>query len=242
MQINFLKHLVEKIAGPAAVPIVEILYLKHDVNEFLIAKKMEMTINQVRNVLYKLSAEGLVSFIRKKDKRKGWYIYFWTLNSHKCLIKIELDILNEIEDLKGLLNSRENNRFYICKTCDIELSEEKALEHDFSCEECADLYELADNTLIIKDLKNKIIRKERDLTNIKEELKLVEEEENKKKIAKQKKHEKEKLAEKEKKKLARKKEKELINKDPSKKSKSIKVVKKPLKKKIKPVTKKLKNK
>jgi transcription initiation factor IIE alpha subunit len=46
MQINFLKHIVEKVAGAGAIPIVEILYSKRDVNEFLIAKKMEMTIQK----------------------------------------------------------------------------------------------------------------------------------------------------------------------------------------------------
>jgi transcription factor E len=217
MQINFLKHLVEKVAGSTSIPIVEILYSKKDVNEFLIAKKMEMTINQIRNVLYKLSAEGLVSFIRKKDKRKGWYIYFWTLNSHKCLIRIELDILKEIEEFRKLLESREKSRFYVCKTCNTELNEEKALEHDFSCEECAGLYTLADNTPIIKELKNKIIRRERDLNSVRGELRIVEEEENKKKVAKQKKHDKEKQAEREEKKLKRKKEREQLKKQLAKK-------------------------
>ena len=71
MQINLLKSLVEEMAGQGASQIVDILYNKKDINEFLIAKKMNLTINQVRNILYKLSAEGLVSFIRKKDKKKG---------------------------------------------------------------------------------------------------------------------------------------------------------------------------
>lgn len=218
MQINLLKNLIEKVAGSVAVPIVEILYSKRDVNEFLIAKKMNMTINQVRNILYKLSAEGLVSFIRKKDKRKGWYIYFWTLDSYKCLLKIQADLQNDVRDLELLLESREKNRFYVCKTCNIEINEEKALEHDFSCEECADLYQLADNTPIIKDLKNKIARKNRSLATVQEEIKVMEEEENRKKAIKQKKYEKEKLAEKERKKAERKKQKELLKKKPSKKS------------------------
>ncbi len=241
MQTNFLKHLIEKVASPASLPIVDILYSKRDVNEFLIAKKMDLTINQVRNILYKLSAEGLVSFIRKKDKRKGWYIYFWTLDIYKCLLKIESDILQDIADLQKILDSRENSRFYTCKTCNIELTEEKALEHDFSCEECADLYELADNTQIIKDLKNKIIRRERDLHSIKEEIKVIEEEEEKKKIIKQKKQEKEKQAEKEAKKLQRKKEKEENNAlKPAKIKKATKVAKKPVLKKAKPAASKRK--
>jgi len=236
MQINLLKRLVERIANPIAVPIVEILYPKIDVNEFLIAKKMNMNINQVRNILYKLSADGLVSFIRKKDKRKGWYIYFWTLNTYKCLIKIEADISDEIKLLKEKLQQREKNRFYTCKTCNIELSEEKALEHDFSCEECAELYTLADSTEIIKELTNKISRKERDLNNVKAEVAIIEQEEGKKKIAKQKKYEKEKQAERTRRKIER--EKDKSNKKIVEKRLSKRVTKKTKKKIMKKIIKK----
>lgn len=237
MQINFLKHLVEKIANSNAIEIVEILYGKKDVNEFLIAKKMNITINQVRNILYKLSAEGLVSFNRKKDKRKGWYIYFWTLNTKKCLIKTKFYILEELKELQEKLNSRETKRFYICKGCNIELTEEKALEHDFSCEECAELYELADNSSIIRDLKNKINRKERDLKFIEEEIQKLEEEEEKKKVAVQKKLEKEKAQEKEEKRIKRKLERDKLKKETSPKKK---VVKKSKDTKKKPTLKKIK--
>ncbi len=239
MQTNFLKHLIENVAGTPAIPIISILEGKKDVNEFLIAKKMDMTINQVRNILYKLSAEGLVAFIRKKDKRKGWYIYFWTLNPYKCLLKIESELIGEIQKLKEVLHSRETKRFYICKACNIELTEEKALEHDFTCEECAGLYELADNSQIIKDLTNKIVRKERDLGSIKKEIELLEEEAQKQKEKKQRKAALEEKVLKEKKKQerkkAREKEKTKLKKiSPKKFSKKIlkKVIKKTKPKKI----------
>ncbi len=179
MQINLLKNLVEEMAGTGSSLIVEILFGKKDVNEFLIAKKMTLTINQVRNILYKLSAEGLVSFIRKKDKRKGWYIYFWTLNSEKCLMKLELELAKKLNDFKQALGERETRRYYSCKNCHIEVTEEKALEDDFSCSECAEVYELVDNTNMLKELKGKITKKERDLAEIKNELILEREEKSK---------------------------------------------------------------
>lgn len=177
---NLLRELVEDLAGGESDRIVEILFNKKDVNEFLIAKKMEMTINQVRNILYKLSAEGLVSFIRKKDKRKGWYIYYWTLNTEKCLIKLEQSLNHKIETLKSQLGGREQKRYYICKPCGIEVSEETALEHGFTCEECAEVYELSDNAPHIRDLKGKITRKENDLVMIEEELTKIREKKEKK--------------------------------------------------------------
>jgi len=111
MQVKLLHALVEEMAGLDTGRIVDILFGKKDVNEFLIARKMELTINQIRNILYKLSAEGLVSFIRKKDKRKGWYIYYWTLKTEKCLVKLEQSLMKKIKGLNEVLNSREIKRF-----------------------------------------------------------------------------------------------------------------------------------
>ena len=245
MQIKLLQNLVEELAGIDTGRIVDILFNKKDVNEFLIAKKMEITINQVRNILYKLSADGLVTFIRKKDKRKGWYIYYWTLKTEKCLVKLEQSLIDKIKDLKALLQSRETKRFYICKTCDIEVSEETALEHGFSCEECADVYELQDNSQSIRETKAQIIRRERELKLIGEELKEVREKEAKKKARKDKKEEKIKSAEKAKikakKDRARKKEKKLKEVVKKVNKKVVKKVKK-VKKKIKKVVKKVKKK
>lgn len=170
MQINLLKTLVEEMAGNGSGLIVEILFDKRDINEFLIAKKMNLTINQVRNILYKLSAEGLVSFTRKKDKRKGWYIYFWTLNTEKCLVKLETELIKKVTDLKQILKDRETKRYYFCKNCSIEVTEEKALEQDFTCEECADVYALVDNTNAIREIKGKITKRENELKEIKDEL------------------------------------------------------------------------
>jgi len=180
MQIKLLRDLVEEMAGVNTGRIVDILFRKKDVNEFLIAKKMELTINQVRNILYKLSAENLVSFIRKKDKRKGWYIYYWTLDTEKCLVKLEQSLARKIENLNNTLNSRKTRRFYFCKLCGIEVGEEKALEHGFSCEECAEVYELADNSGPIRDTKAKITRTEKELELICGELKVIREKERKK--------------------------------------------------------------
>src|SRR3989344_9024169 len=117
MQIKFLKSIVENLINKQATPIIDLL----------IAKNLGLTINQTRNILYKLSDFGLVSFIRKKDKRKGWYIYFWTLNITQSLKLLEQNLIKELEQLENQLKSRKENRFYVCDTCSLEVSEETAL-------------------------------------------------------------------------------------------------------------------
>jgi len=180
MQVKLLYNLVEELANEGTGSIAEILFNKRDVNEFAIAKKMELTINQVRNILYKLSNHGLVSFIRKKDNKKGWYIYYWTLNTEKCLVMIEKSLEKKISDFEKSLGSREVDRYYICKPCGIEVGEEKALENGFTCEECAEVYELSDNTHHVRDIKARITRTNKELELIKSELEELRAKESKK--------------------------------------------------------------
>ncbi len=165
MQIKFLKSIVETLVNKQAVPIIDLLIGKKHVNEFLIAKKLKLTINQTRNILYKLSDYGLVSFIRKKDKRKGWYIYFWTLNIYQSLNLLEQNLKKELEQLEIHLKNRKEKRYYTCKTCSIEVAEESALLNDFVCSECEQVYELSNNMELIEGLEKSIakVKKEIDL-------------------------------------------------------------------------------
>jgi len=180
MQINYLKKIVEDTAGPPAVKLVDLLYNKKDINEFLIAKKMSLTINQTRNLLYKLSNLGILSSIRKKDKRKGWYIYFWTFEVLKSLEVLKENILKEINNLKTQLTNKQQKRFYKCKICLREVTEEVALLNNFTCPECGEVYELADNKETINEIIKKITKLERDMELINEEISKEKEKKDKK--------------------------------------------------------------
>ena len=54
MQIKFLKSIVENLINKQSAEIIDLLAGKKDVNEFAMAKKLNLTINQTRNILYKL--------------------------------------------------------------------------------------------------------------------------------------------------------------------------------------------
>ena len=180
MQINLLKDIVEDIAGKQAREIVDLLAGKKDVNEFLIAKKLKLTINQTRNILYKLGDSGLVSFTRKKDKRKGWYIYFWTLSTIKSLSLLEKKLAGEMKQIKSRLIKRKTKRFYFCETCNIEVSEDTALLNNFTCQECGQVYKLSENDKVIKELEGKLSKLGKNVNIIKEEREKEEEKKDKK--------------------------------------------------------------
>ncbi len=181
MQVNLLKKVVENTAGITAVKIVDLLEGKKDVNEFLIAKKLELTINQTRNLLYRLSHLGILTSIRKKDKRKGWYIYFWTFNVLKSLEVLESTLNNEIVALQNQLQVKKNTRFYKCALCGREATEEAALLTNFTCSECGEVYSLADNAPLIEETIKQIEKLQRELNHIRAEIQ-IEEEKNKSKL------------------------------------------------------------
>jgi transcription factor E len=218
MQTKLLHDIVEEIGGKEASNVLDILMGKKDVNEFLVAKKLKLTINQVRNILYKLANFSLVSFTRKKDKRKGWYTYFWTLETEKALNLLEKRLKKEIISLQQQLKSRKEKRFYICKTCKTEVSEETALLHDFTCLECGEVYELADNKKISDNLKSRIGKLKRQRQSVLAELEKIGELKARKRIR-------------EEKKLAKKKKEERKLKKLKKKKSGKKPVKKKVKKK-----------
>ena len=162
-QIKLLKIIVEELIGKQPVEIVDLLVGKKHVNEFIIAKKLRLTINQTRNILYKLSDYGLVSFTRKKDRKKGWYIYFWTLNPYQTLSLLEENLKKKLEELESLLKNRKESNHYFCKVCFIEVNEETALLNNFTCPECNGVYELADNTKAINEINDKIVKIKKEI-------------------------------------------------------------------------------
>ena len=166
---ELLREVIEHVIGKPAEEVSELLNNKKHVNEFLIAKKLDITINQTRNILYKISDHGLVSSVRKKDKKKGWYTYFWRIEVLKSLEFLRNILVEKVNQTEARINSRETKQFYICERCSIELSEENALLYNFSCNECGDIFTLKDDSKLIRELK-------RGLDKIKGKLDLVNEE------------------------------------------------------------------
>jgi len=236
MQDKFLKEVLGIVAGKSAVDIVNFLDGNKYVNEFIIAKKLDITINQTRNILYKISDHGLVSSIRKKDKKKGWYTYFWKIEVLKSLNFLKNILEKNLNQLNNQIKSREAKRFYVCERCNIEFSEENALLHDFSCDECGALFTLKDNTKVLRDYRRMSERWKKQLKLVEEEIQKEEEKFEKKKLRISKKEKKEKDK---KKAIKRKATKKLVKKPTKKKTK--KTIKKKVVKKKKQV-KKLKKK
>jgi len=236
MQIDLLKNIVTSIIGSQGASIVDILYNKKNVNEFIIAKKLKLTINQTRNLLYKLFDEGLVGFVRKKDNKKGgWYTYFWTLSSGKSLVKFRDRLLETLKSVQNKYSSRKSMSYFYCKNCEIEYDEESALVHQYTCPECGEVLDIKDVAEELKSYEKDISKLEILLKEVTDEVGFIEVKELKAKNRKIKAEQVKKSKEREAKRVARKnlKAKDKNIKIKSKKKVNSKVFKNKLSKKKK---------
>ena len=106
---------------------------------FKIAEKLELTVNQVRNLLYKMNEYNLVTSIRKKDKKKGWYIYYWTFNTRRAKDLLVNTNKRKLTDLRNKLNVGDSNTIFICSNECLRAPFEETMEYHFKCPECGSL-------------------------------------------------------------------------------------------------------
>ena len=141
---KIIEEMISEIAGKESILVYKILKDKENVNEFIIAEKLKLTINQIRNMIYKFEQYNLVTSTRKKDRKKGWYIYFFTLNK-KQIDDVVIQLKqNKISILKKQHERESAHDFYTCPNKCSRLTVENAMEHQFMCSECGSLLEPED--------------------------------------------------------------------------------------------------
>jgi len=229
--------LVEEIAGKDVIPLIDLLWGKENVSEFKLADKLEITVNLVRNMLYKLNSHNLVDFIRRKDKRKGWYIYYWTFDLKKALELLTVVKKDKIVLLRNSLNRKQVEDYFNCPRKCVIFRYDSAMEHDFRCPECGSILKRLDMKKQVSQIKKQIETLKIELESVKIYLEKEEErllkkkirmEKRKKKVKKPKKRVKKKIKKKAKKKKVKKikkKHKKKVKKKAKKKTKKIKKIK-----------------
>ncbi len=160
-----IENTIAETAGEEAVAVYRLLKGKEDVNEFTIAEKLGAPINYVRNIMYKFEQNNLLTSIRKKDRKKGWYIYFYTLDIKETEQLVLQAKKKKIEIYKRQLERENLHQFYVCPNKCSRFTLENTMEHNFLCPECGTLMTPED--------------KEKTLTRIKKSIDEIETEVNK---------------------------------------------------------------
>ncbi|RLE39077.1 hypothetical protein DRJ17_02165 [Candidatus Woesearchaeota archaeon] len=160
---KLIDEVIAEVAGEDVIPLVKAMKNKKNISEFKLAENIEREVNETRNMLYRLHNANLVTFIRRKDKKKGWYIYYWTFNAKRIKHLVFKLKKERVEKLKDRLIREKNHYFFSCSNKCIRLDFEQATEFEFKCPECGSLIEQEDNTLIIKNVEDEIFKLEKEL-------------------------------------------------------------------------------
>ena len=127
------------LIGEPGLPLIRELYGKENVSEFDLASRTKKDIKVIRKLLYILYNNNLVSFIRKKDKQKGWYIYYWTLlpeGIKYMYIKKKKEL---VVSLQEKIESEQKEIFFACPHNCVRLNFDQATDFEFHCPECGEL-------------------------------------------------------------------------------------------------------
>ncbi|MCF7866610.1 hypothetical protein K9L67_03310 [Candidatus Woesearchaeota archaeon] len=168
---ELLKKIVIELVSEEAIPIVEYLKGKTKISEFIVAEELEIEIHRTRYLLYKLLEHNLVSFIRKKDKIKGWYICYWDLNEEMIEQLDEKLRQQKIDKLQERLDREEGNQFYMCRNACVRMDFEKSMEFNFKCIECGEIQHPIDNSKTINFIKDRMKELEAEKSTIKSKVK-----------------------------------------------------------------------
>lgn len=156
MEITKILDIVYEIVGDDAAQVVEYLYTNPGASEFDISENIGFAVSQIRSILYELKAKNLIDYDRRKDKEKGWYLYYWRVLPQNFETVYMNEKKKKLEQFEERLESEENSVNYICPNFCKRLSFEDSLENNFSCPICGTLMNEENQTRKVEMLKRNI--------------------------------------------------------------------------------------
>jgi len=155
---NKIFETVREVVGEDSIKVVEFLKDKKNISDFKIAEKVKSDIHEIRNILYRLYNHNLVSYYRKKDRKKGWYISYWTFNKKRISDLMKQVHLSKFEKFTHRLQEEEANagNIYLCPNACVRVNFDKATDSEFKCPECGSILNHQDNEKTVSFLKSKL--------------------------------------------------------------------------------------
>jgi transcription initiation factor TFIIE subunit alpha len=145
------------LGGDDYIRVARALLNNEDTTDEEIASATGLKINTVRKVLYDLFSRALISGIRVRDEKKGWFVYKWRVKRDNVDTFIDLQRRKILERLMIRLEYEESNQFYHCgnDSCP-RLTFDQAIDAFFRCPSCKMPLNIADNSMIKQALISKI--------------------------------------------------------------------------------------
>lgn len=152
------------IGGDEYLKVARSLLKTKDATDEEIASSTGLRINMVRKVLYDLFGKALITGIRVKDERKGWFVYRWRTRRDEVENFIRSQKKKISDRLQQRLDYESSSDFYHCGNEDCrKLPFQEALEEFFKCPSCGKVVNLKNNDKLKKSLQFKIGELHNDL-------------------------------------------------------------------------------
>jgi transcription initiation factor TFIIE subunit alpha len=156
--------LILGIAGKDGIHLYKILSRVDRMDEFELARKLNLEVNVVRSLLYKLYNEKLVEYTKKRDRRKGWWIYIWKIVPERPLYLLKKRRKLKLMRLKEKLEKEKVIQLFQCDKCKLRMSFTKAMQNNFCCPYCGSQLTAVDSSVIVKELEREIAEIEKTLS------------------------------------------------------------------------------
>ncbi len=145
------------IGGEEYVKVARALLNTEDVTDEEIASATGLKINIVRKVLYDMFGKALITGIRVKDEKKGWFVYRWRAKQDQVDNFIENQKKKILDRLHKRLEYEESTEFYHCGNHDCQrVKFDAAVDLFFKCPNCKAPLNMVDNTKVKEALRFKI--------------------------------------------------------------------------------------
>ena len=155
------------IGGDEYLKVARSLLKAEDATDEEIASSTGLRINMVRKVLYDLFGKSLITGIRVKDERKGWFVYRWRSRREEVENFIENQKKKIRDRLQQRLDYESSSEFYQCGNEDCpRVTFEDSLEAMFKCPSCGQVLNLKKNDKAKKAFAKKIDKIKNDMQQV----------------------------------------------------------------------------
>ncbi len=136
---------------------------KKDYSEFKLAEALGREVNETRNLLYKMHNSSLATFIKKKDHKIGWYIYYWTFQDNVVPDFLLAEKRGRLDSINAKVSREEKSDHFSCQSKCVSTDFDKAFEFSFHCPECGSLLEQENNAGKVEDWGKEAATLEKDM-------------------------------------------------------------------------------
>jgi len=135
------------LGGEDYVKVSRALLNNDDSTDEEIASATGLKINMVRKALYELFGRSLISGIRVRDLKRGWFVYRWRAQRDQVDGFIDTQKRKALERLQQRLNHEEAHEFYSCPSPECQkMPFEQAMEIFFKCQQCGEILNRVHNS------------------------------------------------------------------------------------------------